>query len=108
MGLNIHSAYSAGELTVYLSGELDHHEARAAMKFLDDLLEEYLPRSCVLDFSALHFMDSSGIALIIRMQRKATAILGKLSIVNPAAQPRRVMEAAGIERMVCVTTGGAK
>lgn len=68
--MNISTAFAAGRLTIYLAGELDHHEARGAIRSIDELLDEYLPRDCVLDMSGLSFMDSSGIALIIRMSRR--------------------------------------
>ena len=59
--MNISTAFSAGRLTVYLTGELDHHAARCAIHTIDELLDEYLPRDCALDMSGLSFMDSSGI-----------------------------------------------
>ena len=40
--MEIRTSYEAGRLTVYLSGELDHHEARCAMLRIDELLDEYL------------------------------------------------------------------
>ena len=68
--MNISTAFSAGRLTVYLTGELDHHAARCAIHTIDELLDEYLPRDCALDMSGLSFMDSSGIAVIIRVSRR--------------------------------------
>ena len=47
--MNISTAFSAGRLTIYLAGELDHHEARCAIHVIDELLDEYLPRDCALD-----------------------------------------------------------
>ena len=63
--MNIQSEFAGGRLTAYLSGELDQHEARSAMRRLDELLDAYLPRDLVLDLGELKFMDSSGIALMI-------------------------------------------
>ena len=98
--MKISTAYSAGRLTVYLSGELDQHEARSAMRSLDELLDEYLPRDLVLDLSELSFMDSSGIALMIRASRRMQEMGGRSWIDNPGRQPRRVIETAGIERLI--------
>ena len=99
--MNIHSVYSGGRLTVYLSGELDQHEARSAMERLD----EHLPRDLVLDLGALRFMDSSGIALMIRLSRRMKATGGRMWIENPAQQPKRVIDAAGIDRLIPVAAG---
>ena len=74
------------------------------MAAVDELLDEHLPRDCVLDLSELSFMDSSGIALIIRLSRKMKELGGRVWIENPAAQPRRVIDASGIDRLVPVAT----
>ena len=102
--MNISTAFAAGRLTIYLAGELDHLEARGAIRSIDELLDEYLPRDCVLDMSGLSFMDSSGIALIIRMSRRMKNLGGRAWIENPAKQPLRVIDASGIDRLVPVAT----
>ncbi len=102
--MNISTAFAAGRLTIYLAGELDHHEARGAIRSIEELLDEYLPRDCVLDMSGLSFMDSSGIALIIRMSRRMKTLGGRAWIENPAKQPLRVIDASGIDRLVPVAT----
>lgn len=102
--MNISTAFAAGRLTIYLAGEVDHHEARGAIRSIDELLDEYLPRDCVLDMSGLSFMDSSGIALIIRMSRRMKNLGGRAWIENPAKQPLRVIDASGIDRLVPVAT----
>lgn len=100
--MTINAAYSAGRLTVYLLGELDHHEARSAVRSIEELLDEYMPRDCVLELSQLSFMDSSGIALIIRTGRLMKEQGGRLWIENPSKQPRRVIDASGIDRLIPV------
>ena len=100
--MNINAAYSAGRLTVFLEGELDHHEARSAIRSIEELLDEYMPRDCVLELSQLSFMDSSGIALIVKTGRLMKESGGRLWIENPAKQPRRVIDASGIDRLIPV------
>ena len=100
--MTISTSYKSGRLTAFLAGELDHHEARPLMRQLDALLDEYLPRDCALDLSGLSFMDSSGIALIVRLSRRMTELGGRLWLENPARQPGRVLEASGIDRLVPV------
>lgn len=103
--MNISAAFAAGRLTIYLSGELDHHEARSAMSTVDELIDEYLPRDCVLELSALSFMDSSGIAVIIKTGRRMKALGGRVWIENPARQPQRVIDASGVDRLIPVSLG---
>lgn len=102
--MDISTAFSAGRLTVYLRGELDHHEARGLMRSIEEMIDEYLPRDCALDLSQLSFMDSSGIAVIIGASRRMKILGGRAWIENPAKQPMRVIDASGIDRLVPVTT----
>ena len=99
------SAYEDGSLTIFLQGELDQHAMRQSAGELDALLERYLPRDCVLDLGGLSFMDSSGIALILKVHRLLTGSGGRVRVENAAAQPLRVLDAAGLDRLVSVGTG---
>ena len=100
--MEITTSFQSGRLTIFLAGELDHHEARGALATIDELLDEYLPRDCALDLSGLSFMDSSGIALIVRVSRRVSSLGGRVWIENPARQPRRVIDTSGIDRLVPV------
>ena len=102
--LNVLSAYRDGRLTVYLHGELDQHEVRKSMDAIERLLDEYLPRDCVLDLTDLRFMDSSGIALILKLHRRLQERGGRAWVENAAQQPLRVIDASGIERLVRVAS----
>ncbi len=106
--MNVGAAFHAGRLTVFLSGELDHHQARDTLREIEELLDDYLPRDCVLDLSGLSFMDSSGIALIIRINRRMSDLGGRAWIENPQGQPQRVIDAAGIERLIRVRSENKK
>ena len=101
--MTINTAYSAGRLTLFWNGELDHHQAREAMSNLEEVLDEYMPRDCVLELSGLSFMDSSGIAVILRAARRMRDVGGRTWIENPGTQPRRVIDASGIDRLVPVS-----
>lgn len=96
----IRSTFDTGLLTVYLEGELDHHEAKETLRRIDELLDDYIPRDCALNMSGLSFMDSSGIAVIIRISRRMKALGGRMWIEEPARQPQKVIDASGIERLV--------
>ena len=100
--MTINTAVNSGRLTLYLAGELDHHEARNTIRRIEELLDEYMPRDCVLDLAGLNFMDSSGIAVIIRVSRRMKTLGGRAWIENPAKQPQRVIDASGIDRLVPV------
>ena len=46
------------------------------------------------------FMDSSGIALILRAQQRMQLLDGSILVRNVPAQARRVLDAAAIGRLV--------
>ena len=87
-------------LTVTLSGEIDHPGARAMMAQLDDVIASRLPARLVLDMSGVTFMDSSGIAVLLRALRRSEHIGGTLRVTSIPTQARRVLDAAGVGRLI--------
>ena len=92
-------------LTLRLLGELDHAAAQEVMPGIEDAVEEYLPRRCVLDLSGLSFMDSSGIAVILKTDRLLRQTGGALALCGV---PRRVLDVAGLTNIVPVLEDRAK
>ena len=88
------------QLTITLSGELDHHAAKGLMESIDRCMEQNLPSKAVLDLGGLTFMDSSGIAVVLRAKRRMEALSGTLMVVNIPRQAARVLETAGLSRYV--------
>lgn len=88
------------ELTVQFSGELDHHAARGAMESIERWIEQNLPVKTILDFGGLSFMDSSGIAVVLRAKRRMESLHGNLAVINIPRQAARVLETAGLGRFI--------
>ena len=88
------------QLTVRLAGELDHHAARDLMESIDRCLEQNLPTKTVLDLGGITFMDSSGIAVVMRAKRRMEALGGTLTVANIPRQAARVLETAGLGRYI--------
>ena len=89
-------------LLLELSGELAHHGARNAIRDLERAIEAALPKKLVLDMAGVTFMDSSGIALILRAQQRMQLLDGSLLVCNVPQQAKRVLDAAGIGRLVTI------
>lgn len=87
-------------LTLRLRGELDHHAAKRLVQEIDLAVEREVPQQLVLDFSAVSFMDSSGIAVVMRAQRRMQELGGSAMITEVPQQARRVLNAAGIDRRI--------
>ena len=90
------------KLLLELSGEVDHHGARDAIRQLELAVDAALPRQLVLDMAGVTFMDSSGIALILRAQQRMQLLDGSLLVCNVPSQARRVLDTAGIGRLVTI------
>ncbi len=67
-------------LTVTLSGEIDHHTAPEFREEIDRYLYLHRPRVFRLSLAGVHFMDSSGLGLI----------LGRLAVCHDLACPMHV------------------
>ncbi len=89
-----------GQLTVALTGEIDHHCAKGYIQAIAAKIEAYTPELCVLDFEEVSFVDSSGIAVVINALRAMTQIEGRLELVHIKSQPMRVFRASGIDKLV--------
>ena len=88
--------------TLRLMGELDHAAAQTVMPGIEDAVEEYLPRRCVLDLTGVSFMDSSGIAVILKTDRLLRQTGGALALSGVPGQVRRVLDVAGLTKIVPV------
>ena len=90
------------ELLLEFSGEMDHHGARNALKEVEMAIDAALPQTLILDFSGVTFMDSSGIALLIRSQQRMQLLEGSIIVRNVPRQAKRVLDAAGIGRLISI------
>ena len=88
------------QLTVALTGEIDHHSAREIMQAIAEKIDLYLPLRCILDFRDVTFMDSSGIAIVISALRKMRELSGRLVLRDVPPQPMKVLRASGMEQIV--------
>ena len=72
----------------------------AAIDTIAAKIDAYSPEECILDFSAVSFVDSSGIAVVINSMRRMAQIEGELFLAGLGEQPKRVFHTSGIDRLV--------
>ena len=87
-----------------VSGEIDHHQAKALMEAIDRYVDSALPRRLTIDLEGVTFMDSSGIALLLRAQRRMRELEGELRVTSVPAQADKVLKAAGLHRLLTITS----
>ena len=98
--MRLTSYLQEGQLTVALTGEIDHHCAKDYIGAIEGKIEAYTPKVCILDFADVTFMDSSGIAVAINAMRSMTRIDGKLILTGLNNQPMKVFRTSGIDKLV--------
>lgn len=100
--MEVSAKYEGQQLEFQLSGELDHHGAKGLLDCLEREIERTVPMSLVLDFSGVTFMDSSGIAVALRGWQRMRELGGCVELRHVAPQPKKVLEAAGLGRMMAI------
>ena len=101
--MKVSANFENNTLFLYPMGDLDHHGAKKAMTTIESRIDLSLPRECVLDMRYVTFMDSSGIAVILKTLRLVSEAGGRLTVENVPPQAMRVIDAAGIDRIVKIS-----
>ena len=100
--MSVRTESSGQTVTAYLEGEIDHHSAARIREKIDREIDGGNVKLLILDFRDVTFMDSSGIALILRSQQRMQLMEGSVVLRNVPEQARRVLDAAGIGRLVSI------
>ena len=87
-------------LSIHIRGEIDHHTASAIRRGIDEILFEKRPKKLILDLSAVGFMDSSGLGLIMGRYSVMKELGGEMTVWNPSPETRSILTLAGMERLV--------
>lgn len=85
---------------IAISEELGHHEARRIIDYTDTALSMNPEGQVVLDLSGLTFMDSSGLAVVLHLQRSLQRAGRALTVRGTRQQAMRVFRAAGLPKLV--------
>ena len=91
-----------GRMTVVINGEVDHHNAIGLRADLDREIYSHRPEELIFDLSAVEFMDSSGLGLILGRFATVKEIGGTLTVKDPNIKVEKILKLAGLERIVKV------
>jgi anti-sigma B factor antagonist len=86
---------ASGVLVVKLIGEIDISNATKLGTALDAMITG-VDEPVVVDLSGLEFMDSSGIAMLLR----AVGGAGSVEVRNPSTVVRRIIECTGLTEIL--------
>ena len=85
-----------GALHVELSGELDISSAAAVESRLLELEDGNPPERVILDLRAVSFLDSTGLSLLINVDRRLRSEGRRLTVVSGTGAPHRILEISGL------------
>ncbi len=99
IGLGVQITARRQVVCAKLTGDIDHHSARQMRCEIDIAVKENDATELILDFSAVTFMDSSGIGLVMGRYKLMNERQGRLIIAKTPGYISRVMRIAGLNRL---------
>ncbi len=102
------SEFDGIKLKIKLRGEIDHHAAAVMRVSMDDLIRSRKPQIMELDMSAVDFMDSSGLGLIMGRYALMQQSGGEMYVLDPSPATEKIMKLAGMERMINIRRSNAR
>lgn len=88
-----------GALICAVGVEIDHHSAARIRRLIDEELFLKKPKVLILDFSAVRFMDSSGIALVLGRVETARAVGATVRLVGLCDGIMKLVRLSGLDRV---------
>jgi stage II sporulation protein AA (anti-sigma F factor antagonist) len=93
-------------LTIFLPGELDHHNAEEIRKESDHLIEHNHIRYVIFDFGRTNFMDSSGIGVIMGRYRHIFLLGGEVWAIHTSERMRQILNMSGVTKIIQIYEEG--
>lgn len=83
---------------IALEGEIDLHESPAVRDALKTLIEQKTPQ-VLIDLSDVHYIDSSGLAVLIDAMQRIQAYGGKFALFGLRASVQNVFQIARLDQV---------
>ena len=98
MSENFQVTHAADETRVLVRGMLDVNTAPSLAEAVDDLIAERRPR-VVVDLSALDIIDSSGVAVLVKLYKGVRSGGGQVQIVGARDQPLAIFKLLRMDKV---------
>lgn len=89
-------------LYVRLNGELDQNNVENIRVRIIELIDKYLIKHLVLNFSKLQFMDSSGVGFIIGRYNRLKKDHGEVILCNLNPNIKRLVMLSGLSKICMI------
>ena len=87
-------------LTIFLPGELDHHNAEEIRKGSDKLIEENHIKCVIFDIQETNFMDSSGIGVIMGRYKLVYLLGGEVWAGHANERMKKILTMSGVTKII--------
>ena len=87
-------------LTIFLPGEIDHHNSEELRKESDHLIERNHIRYVIFDFKETDFMDSSGIGVLIGRCRNMSYCGGSVRAQHMNDRIQKIFRISGLHKLM--------
>lgn len=90
-------------LHLYVDGELDMRTASQLKNIIDIDIDKKGIRTVILHMDNLHFIDSSGLGVILGRYKKLLPLGGQIILTNVPPNLYRIMELSGLPKIIKFT-----
>ncbi len=104
MALNMQMAIRKNRLFIRLSGELDQAVTENLKIKVSEVVDKYMIKHIIINFSRLDFMDSSGIGFIIGRYAQVKKRNGKIVICSMNDMIERIVRLSGLRRICLIAS----
>lgn len=87
-------------LLIRFHSDIDHHNSLAIRTKADRLIARKALRNVVFDFGEVHFMDSSGIGMIMGRYKQVIFDGGKIAACGVSEEVDRILKVSGLYRVM--------
>lgn len=98
--MNLKTVLEGEELTAFITGDIDHHNAVMLREKVDRQIAELRPKSLVIDLSGVEFMDSSGLGFIMGRYRAMASHGGRVAVRGDAGRVAKILGMSGAYKYV--------
>jgi anti-sigma B factor antagonist len=99
--------FDAGDpaaLRAIVSGEIDFASAPAMQARVIAACERERSNSLILDLTAVEFMDSSGLRVLLHLQRELSEDRGALVLLGPTAEVYKILKLTGLDQHLALAS----
>ena len=90
-------------LILEITEEVDHHFSENIRRIADNEITKYMPKTVVLDFNNVTFMDSAGIGVVLGRYKMIKMLGGSLEIKNVSNSIKKIFDMSGITKIIKIT-----